>query len=181
MLALPAFEGEKDGWNDREGVKLGIDDGLDDREGAILGWDDGSAELEGLRLGSDDGSADSEGVKLGWEDGWAELEGFKLGCHDGRVVSVGDELGEVDGSAVEGTGVTSLGLAVGAALLPLEPAATASMAKPSVIWASASSRPERAAERRLALLPLISAVMGVALNKRESAAAVVVIFMLKSL
>jgi len=46
---------------------------------------------------------------------------------------VGDELGEVDGSAVEGTGVTSLGLAVGAALLPLEPAATASMAKPSVI------------------------------------------------
>ena len=97
---------------------------------------------------------------------------------------MGDELGEVDGSAVEGTGVTSLGLAEGAAFELLEPAAaaTAAVAKPSAIVASAASRrPERAAERRLALLPLISAVIGVALNKRESAAAVVVIFMLKSL
>jgi len=93
---------------------------------------------------------------------------------------VGDELSEVDGSAVEGTGVTSLGLPVGAAFELLEPA-SAAIAEPSAMGASASSRPERAAERRLALLPLISAVMGVALNKRESAAAVVVIFMLKSL
>ena len=66
---------------------------------------------------------------------------------------MGDELGEVDGSAVEGTGVTSLGLPVGAAFELLEPA-SAAIAEPSAMGASASSRPERAAERRVALLAL---------------------------
>jgi len=66
---------------------------------------------------------------------------------------VGEELGEVDGSAVEGTGVTSLGAAVGAALLPLEPAATAAIEMPSAMGASVSSRSESEAER-VALLAL---------------------------
>ena len=52
------------------------------------------------------------------------------------------------------------------------------MANPSAVGASVLSRTERAAERRLALLALIVAVMGVtvALNKRKSVV-VLVIFM----
>ena len=64
---------------------------------------------------------------------------------------MGEELGEVDGSAVEGTGVTSLGAAVGAAFPALEPAATAAMAMPSAMGASSSSRSESEAERRVDL------------------------------
>jgi len=66
---------------------------------------------------------------------------------------VGDELGEVDGSAVEGIGVTSLGLAVGAAFELFEPA-SAAIVEPSAMGASASIRLERAAERRVDLRAL---------------------------
>ena len=66
---------------------------------------------------------------------------------------MGDELGEVDGSAVEGTGVCSLGLPVGAAFELFEPA-SAAIAMPSAMEESASIRLERAAERRVALLAL---------------------------
>ena len=64
----------------------------------------------------------------------------------------------------------------------MEPAAaaTAAVTKASSMGVSGFSRPESAAERRLALLPLISAVMGVtvALNKSEWVT-VVVIFIVR--
>ena len=66
------------------------------------------------------------------------MEGTKLGFDDGRVESDGVKLGCNDGSAVEGAGVTSLGAAVGAALLLLEPRAAA-----AARGASASNRFER--------------------------------------
>ena len=72
-------DGLEDGFNDTDGLKLGLSEGCEETEGAPLGVEEGFIDTDGLKLGLSEGCEETDGAPLGLEEGFIDTDGLELG------------------------------------------------------------------------------------------------------